>query len=240
METPMPARFSSPLAKPADVFRLPCATIASDIMALPFHVRKRWSPKPAVIPDYTNQLDLFSEAPIDTQAPVASESAHPSGVSHARPRPPQQLDFGALDPLPPDDADRTPAAKPAPADPGGDGGEVRRSPVRPGVGAQDGTPPGVGIGDKRDSPAGRVTLELEPEEKPSRDFRITDAHRIRQAGLHEKARDNIAAIRLLKTLEAENRDATGDEKSVLARYVGWGGMPNVFGYYPPDEWRSTA
>jgi hypothetical protein len=37
--------------------------------------------------------------------------------------------------------------------------------------------------------------------KPSRDFRITDAHRIGQGGLHEKARDNIAAIRLLKTLK---------------------------------------
>jgi hypothetical protein len=35
-----------------------------------------------------------------------------------------------------------------------------------------------------------------------------------------KARDNIAAIRLLKTLEAENREATGDEKALLARYVG--------------------
>lgn len=28
--------------------------------------------------------------------------------------------------------------------------------------------------------------------------------------------------------------------AVLARYVGWGGMPNVFGIYPPQEWRSTA
>ncbi len=58
--------------------------------------------------------------------------------------------------------------------------------------------------------------------------------------MHEKARDNIAAIRLLKNLDAENRDATDDEKAILARYVGWGGMPNVFGYSPPDEWRNTA
>jgi hypothetical protein len=72
-----------------------------------------------------------------------------------------------------------------------------------------------------------MVLDVEPEEKPSRDFRITGAHRIGQGGLHEKARDNIAAIRLLKALEAENREATEDEKSALARYVGWGGMPNV-------------
>src|SRR5208282_3882534 len=65
-------------------------------------------------------------------------------------------------------------------------------------------------------------------------------HGIGQGGLHEKAQGNIAAIRLLKTLEAENRDATNDEKAVLARYVGWGAMPNVFGYYPPADWRNTA
>ena len=115
-----------------------------------------------------------------------------------------------------------------------DGGAVRRPPVRPGVGEEDGIPPGLGNRDPGDSPAGRVTLDIEPEEKPSRDFRITDAHRIGQGGLHEKARDNIAAIRLLKVLESENRDATDEEKAVLARYVGWGGMANASSaHYPP-------
>ena len=78
--------------------------------------------------------------------------------------------------------------------------------------------------------------------KPSRDFRITDAHRIGQGGAHEKARDNIAAIRLLKRLEAENRDATDEEKAVLARYVGWGGMAGVFesSYRRREEWNKPA
>jgi N12 class adenine-specific DNA methylase len=58
--------------------------------------------------------------------------------------------------------------------------------------------------------------------------------------LHEKARDNIASIRLLKHLEADNRDATDGQMAVLARYVGWGGMPGVFGYVPSEEWRNTA
>jgi hypothetical protein len=71
----------------------------------PFHGKKRHGfARGLVTPDYTNQLDLFSEAPIDTPAPVASEPARTSGVSHGRPRPPQQLDFGALEPLPPEDA----------------------------------------------------------------------------------------------------------------------------------------
>jgi N12 class adenine-specific DNA methylase len=83
-------------------------------------------------------------------------------------------------------------------------------------------------------------LDIEPEDKPSRDFRITPTHRIGQGSLHEKARDNIAAIRLLKTLEAEDRDADDDEKAVLSRYVGWGALSNVFGHYQPEEWRDAA
>lgn len=58
--------------------------------------------------------------------------------------------------------------------------------------------------------------------------------------MQEKVRDNIAAIRLLKTLEAENRDATNDEKAVLARYLGWGAMSAIFDTFQRDEWRSTA
>jgi N12 class adenine-specific DNA methylase len=99
----------------------------------------------------------------------------------------------------------------------------------------------LGHRDPGDSPAGRVTLELEREAKPSRDFRITDAHRIGQGGLHEKARDNVAAIRLLKVLEAENRDASGEEKAILARFVGWGALANaVFATPVAPEWKNTA
>ena len=39
---------------------------------------------------------------------------------------------------------------------------------------------------------------------------------------------NVAAIRLLKQLEAEGRLATADEQAVLSEYVGWGGLAEVF------------
>ena len=39
---------------------------------------------------------------------------------------------------------------------------------------------------------------------------------------------NIAAIRMLKTIEAENRGATAEEQEILSRYVGWGGIPQAF------------
>jgi N12 class adenine-specific DNA methylase len=98
----------------------------------------------------------------------------------------------------------------------------------------------VGVPADRGPQARIHGFEPEPEERPSRDFRITDAHRIGQGGLHEKARDNIAAIRTLKAIEAENRDATDEEKTILARYVGWGAMPNAFSYVPPAEWKQVA
>ena len=40
--------------------------------------------------------------------------------------------------------------------------------------------------------------------------------------------NNIAAIRLLKQLEAENRAATPEEQEMLAKYVGWGGLADCF------------
>src|SRR6266702_4262382 len=90
---------------------------------------------------------------------------------------------------------------------------------------------------------GRVGLdEPAPARQPSRDFRITEAHGVGQGGLHEKARANIAAIRLLKTLDAQEREATDEEKATLVRYAGWGALAQVFErpYRMREEWRPVA
>lgn len=39
---------------------------------------------------------------------------------------------------------------------------------------------------------------------------------------------NIAAIRILKAMESENRVATPEERKQIARYVGWGALKGVF------------
>lgn len=44
----------------------------------------------------------------------------------------------------------------------------------------------------------------------------------------EKINDNMQAIKLLKELEGSNRKPTNNEKEILARYVGWGGLPTFF------------
>ena len=48
------------------------------------------------------------------------------------------------------------------------------------------------------------------------------------SGDKAKVRANLDAIKLLKQLEAENRNATPEEKQVLARYTGWGGLKEIF------------
>ena len=44
----------------------------------------------------------------------------------------------------------------------------------------------------------------------------------------EKVARNIEAIKTLKKLEQEDRLANKEEQEVLAQYVGWGGLPDVF------------
>lgn len=51
----------------------------------------------------------------------------------------------------------------------------------------------------------------------------TDAEWIPR-GQKTRARANIKAIRLVRDLMTEGRDATPEEKAVLAQYVGWGGI----------------
>jgi N12 class adenine-specific DNA methylase/adenine-specific DNA methylase len=70
-------------------------------------------------------------------------------------------------------------------------------------------------------------------------YRITDADRLGEGGLKQKFRQNVAAIRTVRRIEAEGRSATLEEKSVLAKYVGWGGLPQVFAT-PEDAPQWTA
>lgn len=52
---------------------------------------------------------------------------------------------------------------------------------------------------------------------------------------NEKISDNVAAVRLLKELEIGNRIPTQEEKYVLSKYVGWGGLSEVFDYRKENE-----
>ena len=66
----------------------------------------------------------------------------------------------------------------------------------------------------------------QPKQEPM-NFRITDDD-LGAGGAKTKFKANIEAIRLLQTLDAEQRQATAEEQEVLSRYVGWGGIPQAF------------
>ena len=74
-------------------------------------------------------------------------------------------------------------------------------------------------------------LHIEEPERIStpavQNFHITDPD-LGVGGQKTKYQNNVAAIRLLKDLEAQGRSATPEEQEVLSRYVGWGGIPQAF------------
>src|SRR5699024_4998535 len=75
-------------------------------------------------------------------------------------------------------------------------------------------------------------LELEPEVTetlPVTDFHfpedLTDFY---PKTTRDKVETNVTAVRLVKSLESEHRQATPSEQELLAKYVGWGGLANEF------------
>ena len=55
-----------------------------------------------------------------------------------------------------------------------------------------------------------------------------------------RAKANIAAIEILHRLEAENRPATPEEQKELARYSGWGAVPQIFKPQPDAQFAPLA
>lgn len=68
---------------------------------------------------------------------------------------------------------------------------------------------------------------VQPQPPKAENYRIT-APDLGVGGPKAKYQANVAAIRLLKELEAGGRNATPEEQETLSRYVGWGGIPQAF------------
>lgn len=90
-------------------------------------------------------------------------------------------------------------------------------------------------GKYHDYVAGRFGQASWQEEKPAEEttpaavtnYRITN-DQIGVGTPKERYANNIAAIKLLKELEASGRMASAEEQDVLAKYVGWGGLAGAF------------
>ncbi len=79
--------------------------------------------------------------------------------------------------------------------------------------------------------AGRESLNAD-------NYRIRLDDALGQGSLKQKCRDNFAAIELVHRVDVELREATEDEKRILVKYVGWGGIPQVFADQTSSEWAS--
>lgn len=74
----------------------------------------------------------------------------------------------------------------------------------------------------------------------SEDYRITAGSLAEERSWPDKARDNIEAIKILKQLRKENRNARPDEQAVLVRYVGWGAGDLANNMFPVKGRQLTA
>lgn len=78
-----------------------------------------------------------------------------------------------------------------------------------------------------DEPVAEESTTPAPTPDKGDNFTITDDN-LGDGGAKMKFRANVDAIRTLKTLEAEKRPATAEEKEILSKYVGWGALAKAF------------
>ncbi len=84
----------------------------------------------------------------------------------------------------------------------------------------------------------QTVAEQPAENNPkSRNFVITDENFGVSGGAKTRYADNVAAIKTLKAIEAENRTATPEEQQILSKYTGWGAIPQAFDINN-DKWRT--
>ncbi len=60
------------------------------------------------------------------------------------------------------------------------------------------------------------------------------------AGVRTKYAANVLALETLKTLEASACAPDAEQRTVLNRYTGWGGIKGPFDPYPHPEWQKEA
>jgi hypothetical protein len=123
----------------------------------------------------------------------------------------------------------------------GDEGHVEGNAVR-GPGANDrrngSTHPEIGNGAEADLPTGARsrlgddsreihTPAAGRESLNANNYRIRAEDALGRGSLKQKCRDNFAASELVQRLDAESREPTDDEKRILVKYVGCGGIPHI-------------
>jgi N12 class adenine-specific DNA methylase len=119
---------------------------------------------------------------------------------------------------------------------GSDGGVPRGVAGTVGDASQPAAPEPVRVADAG-LPAEGVTEADQPAPTPDavpanvsngEDFKPQGVDDFAPAGKVGKLNANIAALQTLRTLQKEKRPATPEEQAILAKWAGWGGLPEVF------------
>ena len=99
---------------------------------------------------------------------------------------------------------------------------------------ENGEESGSDVQPERDGPADplgereQLKRPRRPEDPADRNHIITEGETVAPRTDGEKWDANVAAIELYRTLQAENRNPSPEEKKVLARYTGWGWAKEAF------------
>ena len=154
----------------------------------------------------TEQLDA-AEAETETELPGAEGSGSPEGV-------------------PAEDVQGTDEGGATGSDGSPDVGGVHRPTRRPGLGSRPSVQSGGRTG-TRGGVSPKRAGSAAPRRKSaaadfSRDYQLTEGDHLGEGNAQAKAEANVAAIRVLKLCQSENRPATPEEQSILAKYTGWG------------------
>ena len=72
---------------------------------------------------------------------------------------------------------------------------------------------------------------------PGLDFRIESGQQVFDRGDITKTKNNIAAIKVLRDVEAQGRQANAAEQAKLVKYVGWGGLANALEPGEKKRWK---
>jgi N12 class adenine-specific DNA methylase/broad specificity phosphatase PhoE len=198
---------------------------------------------PGPMPVAPKALPPATPAPPKAPAEIKAATARPSGVKIPEEVPHGSIPAPTLRPAHPETLAAVPPTHGEAARGGGEtavsgagGGRPDRTIAR---GTEGGRPAaarspgtrhaGVGVPASRGRTAATPVRPANPHRALNeRDYRITQDEEIGAGGPKEKAAGNLAAIRTLQAVEAEGRPATEQEKHVLVKYVGWGGLPQIF------------
>ena len=196
-------------------------TPGKEAPTLPVEEAPREPEVPARRPGPGDQGALGGAPPEDVSGAGAGGPARPSPAPGLGANRPGVRGAGGEGPRAPAGVGGGPRGVGLPAERGG-----RAEPAEPGAEPAAREPvPGAPAGELTDP---KTPTRGQPPVQAGQDYIITAEDRLGEGGPKQKFRDNVAAIALVKQIELEGRPATPEEQRVLVRYVGWGGLSQVF------------